>query len=56
MGVNPSHFIKQRNRETLTGIRTNIKNPIKFGSMKERPRRVFLRPRENPFFPLTGVE
>jgi hypothetical protein len=55
MALNPSQFIKLKIREKHTGISTKIKNPAKLGSIKDIPTNVFLRERDKPFFPVTGI-
>ena len=37
MALNPSHSARLRAREKMTGISTKIKNPTKFGMIKDRP-------------------
>jgi hypothetical protein len=53
--LKPSQFIKLRIKEKNTGISTKIKNPIKLGSIKDIPTKVFLRERDKLFFPVTGM-
>ena len=46
IGLKPSQSAKLSISEKATGIITKIKNPMKFGSMKDSPTSVFLRFRD----------
>jgi hypothetical protein len=41
-GLKPSQFVKLKISEKTTGISTNMRNPVKFGMIKDKPTKVFL--------------
>ena len=50
MGLNPSQCEKLNSRENSTGTNIKIKNPMKFGRIKEYPTIFCLRVSVMPFF------